>query len=143
MKSGPLLALLAQILAVLGPGCFAVCVHDDGTSAIELQIALCCTQEQCDDECSSRGAEDGEEHVRSQRDACRDTPLVIGASATSTRGAVESNRSNEDHGRAVLAPTDPGRSHEAGGAGPVARSPDVESLPASTSRLTGIVVLRL
>lgn len=70
------LILCAQVFAVLAPGTVVVCVHADGTSAIEFVGSLCCDE---DHEEEVAGSSDVDEErgplIRPGGDDCRDIPF--------------------------------------------------------------------
>lgn len=96
-----LLILCTQVFAVLAPGTVVVCVHADGTSAIELVGALCCDAARNADCAAACNVPDpGEEHgpsIQAGGDDCRDVPFTQDQVAVARTSAERAPDAANDH----------------------------------------------
>ncbi|MCG3134052.1 MAG: hypothetical protein HMLKMBBP_01324 [Planctomycetes bacterium] len=98
------LILCTQVFGVLAPGTVVVCVHADGTSAIELVGALCCDtgrEAECKDGCRVPDAgEKSGPSIEAAGDDCRDIPFTQEQVAVARTSVERTSNPSHDH-RAV------------------------------------------
>lgn len=92
------LVLCTQVFAVFAPGNVVVCMHEDGTSAVELVGSLCCDESREEPlPCSPVQDEAQEPSVQSGGDRCRDVPFQQDQSQVSRASFERSPQSVQEH----------------------------------------------
>lgn len=76
MRLGALAILLAQVIALAGPGGIVLCVHEDGTARYESVAALCCEGSQSGETSPPQAGSDG---IAAAQDHCLDCPASLTA----------------------------------------------------------------